>query len=834
MFETNEAVAVRKEHEVSSEKKEEKNQKSYVVKACDWIIGGVFFLFFFAIPIFFTGLAYQGLTFDKFYLFAFLVLVGMVAWATKGVLQGSMQIRRTPIDIPLLALWVWYAIAAIFSVDRWHSFMGAFGDPSRGFVALTFFILAFYFIISHANTERVRKALKGSILAGFLVTLWTAYVLLGAPLLPGSLRAIAPVSLMGSLIGLTLYLGALIPIFITGLFLNAEEEKTVKQKVLHWGMLVTLAVILICLLALYAFVPWMVVLAMATFFVIYIIAQLVRPSSKVSWLPMAVFVIILGFLMVGQINIARTQLPVEVSPATKLSWQITKNAFGSEFLTGAGPANYAYVFSGNKPDNFNENELYTMRFGQSNNLFLEMFATTGIIGVLLSALVWMLFLGTGFYLLTYNSKETNKVISLGLWSVVALFFLSSFFVTLSGSLLLFFIPLTALAYIVLQKETFAKDTYLDFSLQATPKYALALAFTFMVVSAGVIYVLIFFGKVYVADTTMLRGNKALASGNPEQAVGQYSKALALYPQESNYYLRYAEGLMTIVKIEDAKGEERDENKMAAALQQAIAAGEVAARLSGNDVLTVEALAIIYENIIRYAPEATNRASELYARASYLDSTNPLYLIKQGEIKRFLGDRNQEPKEKEALYKEALSFFDQALEKKQNLAAGFYQKAITYSRLNQLDAAINEATKATQYQPNNASYLFTVGALYELRNKGEDRNTAVEIYRGILTKSPNILDVRLALALLHEKRGERNEAIKEYETALDLVKKTEGDTKNLEDQIQKFLDTVRSGGSNIPSAAPVNPELPEAQAQQTQGPTASEVPTITPSAENPQQ
>lgn len=805
----------------------EKQKNSYVVRICDWAINGVFFLLFFATPFFFTGLTYQGLVFDKFYLFSLLVLVGMVAWVTKAVLQGSMEIRRTPIDIPLILFWVWYAITAVFSVDRWHSFFGAFGDPSRGFVALTFFILSFYFVISHATTQRVRSALKAAILGGSIVVLWTVYVLFGAPLLPDAWQNRMPISLLGNLGSLTLYFGALIPILVTGIFLNAEEEKTKKQKVLYGGMLTALFLLLICLLTLYAFVPWMVVLASLTFFVIYIIAQLVRPASKVSWLPMAVFVAILGFLMVGQVNIARINLPVEVSPSNKLSWQVTQESFGSQFLTGAGPANYGAVFSQNKPEEFNDNQLYTMRFGQSNNLFLETFATTGIIGVLLLALIWMLFLGSGLYLLTYNSKETNKVLSLGLWSVVALFFLASLFVTLSGALLLILIPLASLAYIVLQKETFAKDTFLRFSLQATPKYALALAFTFMVVSAGVIYILIFFGKVFVADIKMLEGNKALASGNAEGAINEYSSALRLYSQESNYYLRYAEALMVLVAQENSKGESRDESRMANALQQAIAAGEVAARLSGNDVATVESLALLYENIIRYAPEASNRASELYARAAFLDPSNPLYSIKMGEIKRLDGDRTEDEVQRTALYNEALELFNAALEKKKNLSVGYYQKAITHSRLNQLDTAIVEARQVNQLEPANASYAFTLGALYELRNQGEDRETAVEIYRTILNSNPNILDVRLSLALLYEKRGERDNAIREYEAALDIVKKSNGDTTALQEQLTTFLNTVRSGGTNVPSAAPVNPELPPAE----QGPEPVEVDLPEPEASN---
>lgn len=781
-------------------------QKSYVIKACSVIISSVFFLLFFLLPLFFSGISYQGLVFDKFYLFYLLVLVGMVAWVTRGVLEGSMRIRRTPIDIPLILFWIWYGVAAIFSADRWHSLMGSFADPSRGFVALTFFILAFYFIISHATTKRVRQALKGTILAGAIITLWSVYVLLGAPLMPETAKAFLPVSPFGTMSALALYLALLLPILVTGIFLNAEEETSPKQKALQVGMLVNMGLILFCLLTLYAYTPWLLVLAMATFLVIYIIARLVRPSGKVSWLPMVVFAAILGFLMIGQVNIARVQLPVEVFPTVKLSWQVAKNAIGEEWLTGVGPANYEVIFAEHKPENFNENQLYTLRFNQTTNLFLEVLGMTGVIGAILLAFVWVIFLGTGLYLLTYNSKETNKILSLGLWSVVILFFLSCIFIMVNGALLLVFVPLSALAYVVLQRETFSQENYLHFSLQATPKYALALAFTFMVVSAGVIYILIFFGKVYVADLLVAKGIRELASNNVEASLAATTRALQLYPQESNYYLRLAQGYSILVAQEAEKGEEANQDRMVAGLQQALAAGEVAARLSGNDLATVEALAALYENAIRYANDATSRTSELYERTSRLDPLNPLYFVKMGQIKRFIGDSKEAPAEKEPLYREALGFFDQAIEKKENLGEAYYQKAITYSRLGELGTAIAEAEKAVQYEPRNASYLFTVGALHELRNEGEDRQTALKIYRDILTANQNILDVRLALALLLEKQGDREGALSEYQKALDIVKNAPGETGNLQQQIEQFIRTVQEGGSNIPAAEPTSPEL----------------------------
>ncbi len=796
------------EREFLTEERHHSSKTSYGVRVADFIISTVFVLLFLGTPLFVTGLTYQGLVFDKFFYFYAVVLVGMVAWVTRGVLQGHMQIRRTPIDIPLVLFWVWYGVTSIFSVDRWHSFMGAFNDPSRGFLALTFFIFAFYFIVSHANIARVRNALTAVVTAGGIIVVWSFIALILGGFLPSFVQQYVPISLVGTLTSLSLYLALLIPIFTTSIFVSAEEKHgSVLHKIKHGLLFALLALDLFLLLVLYSFVPWLVVLVMATFFVIYIIAQLIRPASRVSWLPMGAFVVILGFLMIGQVNLARINLPVEVSPTTSLSWQVSKAALSSEWLTGTGPANYGYAFSLHKPAEFNQNELYSMRFGQTNNLFLEILTTTGIIGFILFSLVWLIFLGTGLYLLTYNSKETNKVLSLGLWSVVVLFFVSAFVVTLSGAMLLIFVPMVALAYAVLQKEAHAKEEHITFSLQATPRYALALAFTFMVVSAGVVYVLIFLGKVYVADMKVLSAQKESQANNRDAAIGSLTRALVFYPNESRYYLRLAEEYMAIANTEIAtKGQEADQALMAGAIQQAIRAGEVAAQLSGNDVVTVESLALIYENALRYASDAEGRTQELYKRASDLDPTNPLYFVKRGELKRNIGD-TKESAEREAAYKEALDLLDLGIERKKNLGAAYYHKALVFSRMNKLDEAIETAGLAVQAEPGNVSYLYAVGALHELRNKDNDREVAIDIYKNILSAYPNILDVRLALALGYERKNERQLAVDEYQKAIDLVNESGENTGEIKGQIQKLLDTVKSGGSNINTTPPVNPELP---------------------------
>jgi hypothetical protein len=48
-------------------------------KSFDYVVTGTLFLIFFLVPLFFTGLASQGIAFEKMTLFYFLVLVGLVA-----------------------------------------------------------------------------------------------------------------------------------------------------------------------------------------------------------------------------------------------------------------------------------------------------------------------------------------------------------------------------------------------------------------------------------------------------------------------------------------------------------------------------------------------------------------------------------------------------------------------------------------------------------------------------------------------------------------------------------------------------------------------------------
>ena len=128
-----------RESELSAPRREEgvsTKRTSKSAQAFDVLISIALFALFFGIPIFFTGITFQGIVFEKQIYFYFWLLVGIVSWASKGVITGEMHIRRTPIDIFVLLFLAAYALSAFLSVDRWHSFWGFFGDPSRGLISV--------------------------------------------------------------------------------------------------------------------------------------------------------------------------------------------------------------------------------------------------------------------------------------------------------------------------------------------------------------------------------------------------------------------------------------------------------------------------------------------------------------------------------------------------------------------------------------------------------------------------------------------------------------------------------------------------------------------------
>lgn len=826
-------------HDQSSPKRSQKSAKAF-----DVLISVSLFALFFGLPIFFTGFTFQGIVFEKQIYFYFWLLVGIVSWASKGVITGEMHIRRTPVDIFVLLFLLVYAAATFFSVDRWHSFWGFFGDPSRGLISAVSCALVYYLVMSHFTMKRFFIMFGGFLASGFIVVLWSFLALTKIKFLPASFEQYAPLSLIGTISSLSIFLTILVPLFITALYLiwnQSEMKQSMKYTILTF-LGIGLVGSLYLMLALFPFLletkdslSWMVPIGGIAFFLVYILAQIVRPPEQLTWVPMLVFVAVLAFLMIGNNSLVRATMPVEVAPNQRLSFQVAEGALKEHFFLGVGPAGYGYAFSMFRPEEYNNSPLYSLRFYQGTGLFFEALSTIGLIGTTLFFIAWLSFLSVGLYLLS-NEKEKNKYLSLGLWTASIMFFIAAFTVQINGSLLLIGVLLSALSLALLFKESGAEERYYSLSLKASPKYALALAFIFMLVSAGVAFLFVFIGKAYLADAEVGKAAHLSTNGPQKESLTLLHDALLKNPQEGRYYTRLGQEFLGLANVEARKSEQdRDSSQLEQWIRSAVASATQGKALMPNDVLAVESLALVYENAALYASDAMDKANEFYARASELEPTNPILLVKQGQIDRSLGDNlKADDSEKTKRYQDSKEKIQMAVEKKPDLSASLYNLSVTQSRLKDTDGAIKSITDALKLDRNNINFKFNLGVLYQIRDQKGDKELAEGIFKDVLNTNDKLIDVRLSLGLLYEAWNKSDQALAEYRKALEFLPVDGGDTiKSTRTQVEKFIANLQSGKGNIAKNAPVETTSPNTitpPVQAPQIPSAPNTSPVTPSAQ----
>lgn len=121
------------------------------------------------VPLFFLPFTAEFLEFNKQYALYALILISLMAWVAASVVERKFEFRRTPLDLPLAALWVVFLASSLASKDRHLSFLGNFENLNSGFISLTFYIL-FYFLTTNIiiSLERVRMVFRAVISSGLI------------------------------------------------------------------------------------------------------------------------------------------------------------------------------------------------------------------------------------------------------------------------------------------------------------------------------------------------------------------------------------------------------------------------------------------------------------------------------------------------------------------------------------------------------------------------------------------------------------------------------------------------------------------------------------------
>ena len=776
-------------------------------KFFDFLISFSLFFIFFGIATFSTGFSFQGIAFDKQMALFFWTLLMLIAWIAKSIIKGEMNIRRTPLDIPIAIFWFAYFLSTIFSIDKWHSFWGFSGNPTHGLANITASVVLYYVIMSNFNIRRLRIALGAFIFSGLLIVVkeileinrildfqnssfleahhWVNYLYISA------------INPTGSTTGTSIFISVLIIILIAVFIKTKSSEMAKVRKIFLESIFLAMIVAsLYLLLALYYFVPWPGILIGVGFFLIFILARVVKIEKKSDgWLPISIFVFILIIMMIGgavvsSFGVVKNKLPTEVSLTSNLSWQILKGSImKNNFFIGSGPGTYGYDFSLYKPQDFNINVLYGLRFNEGSGIFWEMLPTLGILGTFSYILLLASFLSMGIYLLSRKSGG-NKIYSLGLMASVLLILVDSLFMQLDASIIILGILLAIFTFVMVLAENDAEEEYLKFSLKASPKYALISAFVLLTVGAGTIFLVVFLVKIYVADIFAGIAGKQKSSG--EASIKMIEKAIDFNSNEGKYYTFGGQQYMALANSEFLKGEKADRNLFENYLDSAIVFTSKGKELMPKDITAVESFAQALENKSLYSAQFFDQAISAYNDALALEPHNAMYFLKIGKIYAMQATLEKDENTKKTLIEKAKEWFQKATDEKNNLAEAQFQLGSMQQILGEKDNAVLSLQKAISLDNSNADYFLMLANAYQSRGTSGDYENAENIYKNIISVQGDDINTHLSLGLLYEKMKRFVSASEQYKKVSDLLPQGNKDAKT---KIQKMISNADQGIEN---------------------------------------
>lgn len=381
--------------------------KKRVSKISNQIILWSLTLLVFLIPLFFLPFNPRVTEFSKQLLLFALVLIAYLAWFAKGIINKKLTVRRTPLDIPILSFLIIYLLATVFSIDRITSILGSYSQGAGSLIAVVFYVLLYFIVVSNINTSKKIIQLYASFLCSLAILVIFVFLqIFNIFILPFEFTKINSFNPVGSISSLVVFL-SFAAVIATAFLLKARMKL-----IFHILILILLAADLF-LLNIINSITGYYLLILSTFILLgFGIAKSKKQIAK-KWLvvPGILLIISIFSATLGIPSVIKGNLPSEVSLSRKLSWEIARRTVWSgffRFLFGSGPETFSYDFSQYRPESFNQNIVWNLRFNRANNAYLEFIATTGILGILAYTVITLITIGSSSLVLIESKKKRKR------------------------------------------------------------------------------------------------------------------------------------------------------------------------------------------------------------------------------------------------------------------------------------------------------------------------------------------------------------------------------------------------------------------------------------------
>lgn len=363
----------------------------------------------------------------KFTFFSLITSLILVAWLTKTWRKGKLEIRRSPLDLPILFFLGAYAISTAFSIHLPTSLLGFYGRFDGMLTYLSYILLYFLTVQYFTSNERQIQLVDLMLVGGLLAALVGAsqQIFFGVP---------RPSSFFGNSVYFAAYL---VIIFFLSLGRFFTSQATTRRSFYALSSLILLAVLFMT----HTRSAWLALgIGLAVFFALKEKVSLKRIFGKFWWtLPVIIVLILLlvvSVLRFTNAGIRNFFTQLRLSPESIKSglgfrfllWRDVLKLIRNHPLVGTGPDTFFYSYS--RYVSFET--LYLQTKGEialtlnnkiisdPHNLFLQMGATIGLPAVALFLTILIVFLSTAWKQVQQANTERRILVISFISGVLAL------------------------------------------------------------------------------------------------------------------------------------------------------------------------------------------------------------------------------------------------------------------------------------------------------------------------------------------------------------------------------------------------------------------------------
>lgn len=680
----------------------------------------------FLIPLLFWNSTTEFFEIPKFIALTVVLLLLLLLWGAKFIIEGKVKITRTSLDLPLLLMLAAFIISTIFANSRWVAIMGNIPRVHGGLASFAVYILLYFVLISglKQKTSAGKQIKRLLLISGAVIAAISLFSYAGKYVLMLPWTFAPNFTPTGSSFSTNAILSLLLPTLLTQILGVKKSEDTGKFGKISLGKVVAVLLLTLFMATIILTGNWVVYVAAGVGILISLFVtplSLAKKNILYLILPAIVSLILIvsSYLPLGGsynlIYPKAQNFPREIQLPLGISWKISISAFRDTPFWGSGPATFISDFTAYKPAEFNNLKFWTIKFDQPFNEYFYFLATLGGLGVITLLLFTVMALGQAFKVLkeVKNETDVSLAVSVIVFFVLLLLHTSTLVLWATGVLIL-------AAFMLIHRDL---TEQLQVRIAATKSKEDQLHFDALPVILAIVVLLLvgfttyFLSRFALADLHHRNALNAVASNKALDAYNELVSAERLNPYVDLYRTDLAQTNFAIAEaIASSKVSadnnnatssltDEDKNNIQKFLSQSINEAKAAVAINGANSTNWEVLGSIYSQVSGVAQNATAFSLDAYGQALQRDPLNPLLRLTVGGI--YYSAKS---------YDMAIRFFTDSINLKPDFVNGYYNLALALRDKGDLQTAIAVAEKAVSLvDPKSQDYKLALELLNNLKD-----------------------------------------------------------------------------------------------------------------------